>query len=211
MTPSNDFLHRQLRSLARRLNNVRLGLAPEHRANKRKLEGMTITCNLCGTVGHPRYKKHDWREMNRLGADLLRENVICPGCRSTARYRALGRVVREVFEGLLGPGGRSREGIAVLDADPGSRLQPFFQGLPGYSRSGFDPSKPAGATLEPGVVNIDLERTGLSADSLDLLISSDVLEHVVDDRASLIEARRILRPGGACPACESLHAVLGTR
>jgi SAM-dependent methyltransferase len=43
----------------------------------------------------------------------------------------------------------------------------------------------------------DAVRTGLRSDSYDLLIASDILEHIENDRATLAEWRRILKPGGS--------------
>jgi SAM-dependent methyltransferase len=43
----------------------------------------------------------------------------------------------------------------------------------------------------------DITRLTFSDDSLDLIVSSDVLEHVPDAEAAFRESCRVLRPGGA--------------
>lgn len=48
----------------------------------------------------------------------------------------------------------------------------------------------------PGIVNAAGEHLPYPADSFDLILSHEVLEHVADDRQSAAEMVRVLRPGG---------------
>jgi len=56
------------------------------------------------------------------------------------------------------------------------------------------PGLVARGLLEP--VRADLTALPIGAESVDVVFCMEVLEHVVDDRGALREARRILRPGG---------------
>jgi SAM-dependent methyltransferase len=47
-----------------------------------------------------------------------------------------------------------------------------------------------------GDIALDLQRLGLAGDSLDVLLTAHVLEHLPDTDAALAEMRRVLRPGG---------------
>jgi 2-polyprenyl-3-methyl-5-hydroxy-6-metoxy-1,4-benzoquinol methylase len=53
-------------------------------------------------------------------------------------------------------------------------------------------TKELGVTIIPGT----LDRTDLPEKSFDLITFWDVLEHVADPKATLLKARRLLKPGG---------------
>jgi SAM-dependent methyltransferase len=63
-----------------------------------------------------------------------------------------------------------------------------------------DPRKLAQAAPAPALAarlaSGDLEALAFADASFDLLLANEVLEHVPDDRAALVEMRRVLRPGG---------------
>jgi SAM-dependent methyltransferase len=90
----------------------------------------------------------------------------------------------------------TQEKLVVLDADPTSKLQPLFAGNCRYQRSGYSNDIPNGFEMESGILCVDLQRMPFANASLDLLISSDVLEHVDNDSLSFQEAYRVLRPRG---------------
>lgn len=60
----------------------------------------------------------------------------------------------------------------------------------------FGPEYQSGATVG-GVRHEDLQQTSFPAESFDLIVTSDVLEHVPDALAAEREIVRILRPGGS--------------
>ena len=49
---------------------------------------------------------------------------------------------------------------------------------------------------ESRVRKLESERLPFADSSVDLITALDVLEHIEDDRATLREIRRVLRPGG---------------
>jgi len=56
----------------------------------------------------------------------------------------------------------------------------------------------------------DAVSTGFDADAFDVVIASDILEHITDDRAAIREWRRILKPGGRLILFVPCHPFLWT-
>jgi SAM-dependent methyltransferase len=146
---------------------------------------------------------------------LAREQLVCALCGSTSRHRSIARgILRAVSEraGVAAPSirslARSRGGrtLRVYDTQAASStpLAPSYRIPEMLSRCAFvdvatslyKPALPFGAALGPGVTNQTLEALTFSDDSFDVVVTSDVMEHVrLVDRAHR-EIRRVLRPGG---------------
>ncbi|MBU4273706.1 MAG: methyltransferase domain-containing protein [Planctomycetes bacterium] len=184
---------RILSGLRRRWNLAITKRQQEHIVNRGFFRHHPICCNLCGHCGIATYLDLADSWVSFMGIDLLRENVVCRDCGSSARYRALGVVVAQACRVLEE---YSQQKLVVLDTDPTSRLQPLFAGNSCYRRSGYSSNVPSGSEIEPGITCVDLQKMPFANESLDMLISSDVLEHVDNDSLSFQEAYRVLRPGG---------------
>lgn len=125
-------------------------------------------------------------------------------------YRGRRAIVRSELDRLELP-----EPAQVLDAGCGSGR--MLEDLTSYGDvHGVELDTDAAAYAASrgcGEVRIGrLEELPWAADTFDLITCLDVLEHVPDDRAALIELRRTARPGGwllatvpAYPALWSLH------
>jgi SAM-dependent methyltransferase len=87
-------------------------------------------------------------------------------------------------------------GVHVLDSDNFSAISRLLRADPAYVRSSYLPDKPFGALIEPNYRNINLEKIDFGDDSFDVVLTSDVMEHVRDSAAAHAEIYRILRPGG---------------
>jgi len=84
----------------------------------------------------------------------------------------------------------------VLELDPHSPLRPILRGAKSYLRTYYRPDVRAGTTGFDGATCQDITRLALPDRSLDLIVSSDVLEHVPDIESAFRETARVLRPGG---------------
>jgi SAM-dependent methyltransferase len=71
-------------------------------------------------------------------------------------------------------------------------MRPYFKRLPGYSQSVFDPS----GNDTTGIPHQDLECLTFPDSAFDLVLSSDILEHVRDPLRAFSETYRVLRDGG---------------
>jgi SAM-dependent methyltransferase len=121
-----------------------------------------------------------------------RETMICSSCSATLRVRRLADVLlahyaqeaRSLAELVEEP--RFRE-LDVAEVNSAGALHPFLARLPAlrYSEYGAD-----------GVPSEDLTSLSYGDASLDLVLTSETLEHVPDWRRALAETRRVLRPGG---------------
>lgn len=122
-----------------------------------------------------------------LGDDS--EFHVCMKCRANHRYELIARYLREEFSDI--------ESLDVLELDDRSPLRMQLSKARSYTRSFYRDGIERGSVREDGVVCQDITKLTYADCSLDLIISSDVLEHVPDVGAAFRETYRVLRPGGA--------------
>lgn len=116
------------------------------------------------------------------------EVKVCLRCRASLRYEMLAERVR-----LLHP---DLSAIDVLELDYASPLRPLLSHARTYTRSFYRAGIAPGTVRQDGAVCQDITRLTFADASLDLIVSSDVLEHVPDAAAAFAESARVLRPGG---------------
>lgn len=144
---------------------------------------------------------------------LWRESLNCQHCRSTSRYRSIARgLVRAITEltgaqtsSLATLPRSSNSKLRVYDTQPPFYYEPCAYPLPDLLKetgwidvelSNYKPNKPMGTVLVKGITNQNLECLTFADESLDIVITSDVMEHVrLDDQAHQ-EIYRVLKPGG---------------
>lgn len=120
----------------------------------------------------------------------------CSACDAPARYQVQAQVLLSMY-------GREAESIAALVLEeefaalsiyePGKRgpFRRHLRFLPGYVMSGY------GEDAADGVRPEDLMALSFPDESFDLVITSDVFEHVRHPYVAFREVHRVLRPGGA--------------
>lgn len=122
-----------------------------------------------------------------IGGD--EEFHICLRCHANQRYEMLSRYLRGAFPDI--------GSLDILELDYGSPLQNYLRGGRSYMRSFYRDNVSPGTVRDDGAVCQDITRLTHPDESLDLIISSDVLEHVPDVAAAFRESTRVLRAGGA--------------
>lgn len=119
----------------------------------------------------------------------LRDHYLCIRCRSIPRNRALIHFLTAHF-----PDYRS---YSIHESSPsGPASERIARDCPGYIPTQYFPDIPPGA-LKDGVRCENLECMTFPDESLDLVITQDVLEHVMHPDKAFAEIARTLRPGGA--------------
>lgn len=154
---------------------------------------------------------------------LYRESLFCRRCLTTSRYRSLARGLLRAVRELRGIDAPSLSALAdvkpdesKLDAQSGWPLAVYDTQAPFYfsncayplpdllarapfievTLSLYRPHLPLGEKLGPRLTNQNLESLCYPDESFDIVVTSDVMEHVRLDREAHREIRRVLRPGG---------------
>ena len=169
----------------------------------RQFAGQQAHCCICGNRGTLFFDLPDIELCRHFGNGVLRETLSCRSCGSTNRQRTLAHGVitalRESFAydgyDLVQLKPRQRR-IDLWDTDAFSPLSAPIRGAVNLTLSKYLADVPFGVEVEPGIFNIDLQKISFGSGSFDLIISSDVMEHVRDDTAAHREIFRCLRPGG---------------
>ena len=129
--------------------------------------------------------------MFRSENDWYRDWLLCDGCGSVPRERALALVLNRVK-----PNWRRERIHECSPVARGISLQ-MSRECSGYIATQFVPSLPLG-TLHDGFRNENLEHTTFADNAFDIVVSLDVLEHVNEPEACFRDMWRTLDQGGIC-------------
>ncbi|MEJ8571579.1 class I SAM-dependent methyltransferase [Microbaculum marinum] len=148
------------------------------------------TCTVCG-----------WHGVFRRTQDKIRETFACGACRASLRYRAQAQALLSVVEGgryatlraLAAEGGLADK--SVFEPGQAGPFRPYLRQAPVYKSSLFDPRMRSG-DLVNGIECQDLTATSFGPETFDLVVTSDIMEHVRRPDAAWTELHRILKPGG---------------
>ena len=110
----------------------------------------------------------------------------CVFCSANLRYELLAEELRKLDLSRL----------EVLELDPASPLSAFLSAAKRHQRTYYSSTDEKGMTGLDGARCEDISQLTFEDESFDVIVSSDVLEHVFDLRAALTEVLRVLRPGG---------------
>ncbi len=161
-------------------------------------------CNVCGS--ETRFSYPD--------TTMYRESLGCGKCLTISRYRSIARGILEAIRERTGIEAsslaelpRTAENISfkIYDTQPA-----FYWSLSAYpipdllakchwieiETSVYQTDKPLGSKLGANFTNQNLEELTFPDNSFDLVITSDVMEHVRLDHKAHQEIRRVLKPGG---------------
>lgn len=143
------------------------------------------TCPVCG-------------DAVRFGAfgDNPREAGRCGGCGATNRQRQIGFVLRKTL-GLRSTGALAPPtGVRIVNTEANGPIHAALASHPAYVASEYWGPEHAGGSTVNGIRHEDLQALSFANASVDMMLSSDVLEHVPDAYAAHREICRVLRPGG---------------
>jgi hypothetical protein len=171
-------------------------------------------CDACGRFGPMLYRRRVvpprlealWGLSPVLAEALARkESCECWACGAKLRARRLARVLLERYPVSEPPRparsvrdwARSPEtqALRIAEINRIEGLHEALRGLPGLAYSEYLEGVPSGTVLN-GVRCESLAKLSYANESLDLVLTSETLEHVPDLEIALAEIRRVLRPGG---------------
>ena len=130
-----------------------------------------------------------------------RESYRCSSCGASARERCLANALVEIYGKCRC---RSLKDLVELEDFKNKKIyEPGITGInrrflslnSSYLNSFFWPEHAFGSEID-GVRNENLESLTLAADSLDLVITSDIFEHIRHPSKAITEIARVLKVGG---------------
>jgi SAM-dependent methyltransferase len=129
-----------------------------------------------------------------------RESNICALCRANLRMRAQARAVLDLLRLRM-----TSDLVARLSGDPQfvifeAATNTVFRAAavrraPNYISSEYREDVPSGSLVD-GIMNQDLQALSFADSSIDIVLTSDVLEHVADLDRAIDQISRVLKPGG---------------
>lgn len=146
-----------------------------------------LYCPCCNTRFRA-FNGYDYKEIrsrfNPSRYEHVRQDVLCPICRSLPRHRILASWCEKNIDWLRGK--------RILYFAPEKSMMIWME------RNGL---KATTADIKSATdLILDIQDTGLMDNSYDVIIANHVLEHVDDFRKALFEIKRILSPEG-CFIC----------
>ena len=180
-------------------------LAAVNFANERVCRKLILSCNICGTVGKISYDFPNANIRKDHSIGILRETLRCKTCGCTMRDRQIAYgLLSEIFArtgskfcSLVEFKESQYNDLRILDSDSFSPINAVLRGLSGYVHTQYVPGRSNGERLGDGSIIVNLEDIPFSEASFDIIMSSDVMEHVGDDEVAHKEILRCLDVGGA--------------
>lgn len=120
----------------------------------------------------------------------LRDYFKCTNCGSIPRERALMFTIQKEYPNW--------KYLHIHESSPGNRGHSanLIKQCKNYTTSQFFTNKELGIIVN-GFRNEDLENQTFESESFDLVITSDVMEHIYEPEKAFKEIHRTLKPGGA--------------
>jgi hypothetical protein len=185
------------RSIFKRLNITNF-------SNYRVFQSVQIDCNICGNKSAVFYDFPNIEKRFEHEIGLLRETLCCNSCGATQRQRVLAHKLLNYINLMAGRAYlnipeyvNSEFSIRIFDTDSFSPIHKILKGKNGYVSSKFLPTEKFGIKLETGIFNINLESIDFKEKQFDVVLTSDVMEHVKYDDLAHDEITRVLDNGGA--------------
>ena len=173
-------------------------------ANNRVIQAVMIDCNICGNYSGLFYDFPNIQKRAEHEIGLLRESLCCKSCGATMRHRVLAHKLLEYINSKVAHPFMSLSdyikvdfSLRILDTDCFSPIHRILRGKKGYVASKYLPAEKFGVEVESGIYNLNLESIDFKDNHFDVVLTSDVMEHVKYDDAAHTEINRVLDIGGA--------------
>jgi O-antigen biosynthesis protein len=160
-------------------------------------------CNICGCDTSFIYSEKE----------SYRESLFCIHCKTISRYRSIARGILRAIKELTSIEAQSISRLPTMN-NTCLRIydtqRPFYGSRSTYpipdllskckwitvETSIYNPARSLGSRLGPHESNQNIEKLTFADSSFDIVITSDVMEHVRLDDDAYREIGRVLKPGG---------------
>jgi SAM-dependent methyltransferase len=150
---------------------------------------MPIKCNICGSIS-----------VIIITNDNFRENCICLKCHSFNRQRQIAFVLcNSVANGrikTLKQFTKNINNLAIYNTEAGGILHNYLSKMNDYVCSEYFGEKYKGGELVNNKMHQDLMSLSFEDNRFDIIISTDVFEHIPDPYLAHKEIYRVLKMGG---------------
>ena len=159
-----------------------------------RLRRLPIACPVCGALTSAVDFSRD---------ATMRESGRCKRCGATNRQRQVAYMTCQVLGRRVGRRLRCLvdvarlRGLVVYNTEAQGPVHQRLAAMDGYLASEYFGPEVESGRLVDGVMHQDLRDLSFPDESIDLVLSSDVLEHVPDPYRAHAEIFRVLRPGGS--------------
>jgi hypothetical protein len=179
-------------------------LSPHNIRAFRRFRRAPATCNICGHFGTLLYDFPDVRQLRRHRIGLLRETVRCRSCGAKMRDRTMAMALLDWMAEARGVSAATIEELAarlpndirILDTDANGRIARRLRTAPGCTASLYDPDQPDGAELSSHAINVNLEKMPFADETFDIILTTEVMEHVRHIEVAHREIARCLKTSG---------------
>lgn len=159
-------------------------------SKKQYIEG--VSCPVCGSQ----------QQTVRFKGTNFREEGKCPTCGSFNRLRQIAEAALPEVQRMTGRQfGSFKElalsDLAIYNTQCAGPLHNVLQAAPGYVCSEFISSEILAGTVVRSTLHEDLQHTSFPSSTFDLILSSEVFDHIPRPYQGHHEVRRILKPGGS--------------
>jgi hypothetical protein len=129
--------------------------------------------------------------------DNVRESGFCSLCRSYNRQRQMAVMIRRVCSQNSLGAFKFPKTFSIFNTESNGSLHNALKNAANYTCSEYFGPQIASGTLVDGVMHQDLQALGFESDAFNLVLSSDVLEHMPSPYLAHQEIFRVLKPGGS--------------
>lgn len=151
-----------------------------------------IKCPVCGAFGR----------VTGVDVQNLRESCLCSNCKSTNRQRQIAFVLCSTISDRTGKAIRSLAditddlGLSIYNTESSGPVHNQLRKYGSYTCSEYFGNDIRAGESVDGVQNQDLMKLTFANGSFDIILSSDVFEHVSDPYKAHGEVYRVLKKGG---------------
>lgn len=157
--------------------------------NRELIDSYTSNCSICGNESNFRY----------FGGSV-RESYRCAHCKGSLRERSQSSIILQLY------GNKATSFADLVNEDAFLKLKIFepgimgpfrrhFENHPNYMKSFYHGNYRLGEIVD-GVINEDLQQLSMESNYWDLIITSDIFEHVRKPFLAFKEIHRTLKKGG---------------